>query len=80
MNSSGRKHLQKILNKNLPCYVLISCGEPSKDGRIKVEMSYHGDATLASYITMQGAQLFIDQEEEEEILSFPETNSTHVIN
>lgn len=74
---SNRKHLQKVLDKDPPCYVLITCGKPSKDGKMRVEMSYQGDVTLASYL-IQGAQYFIDQEEEKES-SFPQSTSTHVI-
>ncbi|WP_068468150.1 hypothetical protein [Candidatus Protochlamydia phocaeensis] len=64
MNDRRRKHLQEALDKNPSCYVLITCGEPSEDGQMQVEMTYQGDATLASYL-IQGAQLFIDQEEDD---------------
>jgi hypothetical protein len=65
MNSRGRKHIQKVLDKNPPCYVLITCEEPSEDGQMQVEMTYEGDAVLASYL-LQGAQNVIDQEEEQQ--------------
>lgn len=64
MDKRSRKHLQEALDKNPSCYVLITCGEPSEDGEMQVEMTYQGDATLAAYL-LQGAQLFIDQEEDE---------------
>lgn len=32
------------------CYVLITCGHPSSDGQMKVEMTYEGDKVLASYL------------------------------
>lgn len=63
MKRKGRKHLQETLDKNPSCYVLITCEDPSKDGLMRVKMSYQGDAVLASYL-LQGAQSFIDQEEE----------------
>ena len=70
MNSRGRKHIQKVLKKDPPCYVLITCDEPSEDGHMQVEMTYQGDAALASYL-LQGAQCVIDQEEEQNIEMAP---------
>jgi hypothetical protein len=70
MNKRSRKHLQAALDKNLSCYVLITCGQLSEDGQMQVEMTYQGDAALAAYL-IQGAQLFIDQEEEQGVYSPP---------
>jgi len=70
MNKRSRKHLQEVLDQDDSCYVLITCGQPSEDGQMQVEMTYQGDATLASYL-IQGAQCFIDQEEEAERFSHP---------
>lgn len=64
MNKRSRKHLQEVLDKDPSCYVLITCGQPTEDGQMQVEMTYQGDATLAAYL-LQGAQMVIDQEEEE---------------
>lgn len=52
---------EKLAEKHA-CYVLITCDQPSCDGKMQVQMSYEGDATLAAYI-LQGAQLHIDQQE-----------------
>lgn len=49
------------------CYVLITCREPSEGGEMEVEMTYKGDAILASYL-LQGAQSYIDQITDSEIL------------
>lgn len=54
--------LQKALDKNLSCYVLITCSPPTEEGQMQVEMTYEGDANLVSYL-IQGAQSYIDQEE-----------------
>jgi hypothetical protein len=70
MNKRSRKHLQDALNKNPSCYVLITCGQPSEDGQMQVEMTYQGDAALASYL-LRDAQIFFDQEEEIETYSPP---------
>jgi hypothetical protein len=55
-------NLKKFLAKNNACYVLITCGEPSEDGNMQVEMSYEGDACLAAYL-LESAQGFIDHSE-----------------
>lgn len=51
--------LNKKLNNNKMCYVLITCGQPSKDGKMQVEMTYEGDPVLAAYL-VESAQQFID--------------------
>jgi hypothetical protein len=51
--------LKKELSENNSCYVLITCGEPSKDGKMDVEMSYGGDPILAAYL-VESAQNIID--------------------
>lgn len=61
----NEKALIKTLAKNHACYVLITCDEPTEDGNMQVEMTYEGDATLAAYL-LQGAQSFIDEQEEHE--------------
>lgn len=43
------------------CYVLITCGEPSQDGKMEVEMSYSGDPALAAYL-VESAHNIIDME------------------
>ena len=61
----GRRVKTKIVNlkEDQVCYVLITCGQPSADGKMSVEMTYEGDPTLASYL-LENAQGFIDQDEE----------------
>ena len=65
MNRSDQKRIREKLAKDNVCYVLITCGEPKADGNMDVEMIYEGDAALASYL-LQGAQSYIDAQEEEE--------------
>lgn len=57
------QQIKTMLAENHACYVLITCDEPQEDGRMLVEMSYSGDATMASYL-IQGAQAFIDRQME----------------
>ncbi|MCH9625184.1 MAG: hypothetical protein S4CHLAM123_03540 [Chlamydiales bacterium] len=51
------------LTEDTACYILITCGQPSPDGKMSVEMTYEGDPMLASYL-LENAQGFIDQDEE----------------
>lgn len=58
-------HLDKksLINEEHACYVLITCKNPSKDGKMHVEMTYEGDPVLAAYL-LESAQGFIDQDED----------------
>jgi hypothetical protein len=60
MKRRSDKCLKEKLAKKHACYVLITCDPSAKDGRMEVEMSYEGDATLAAYI-LHGAQLRMDE-------------------
>jgi hypothetical protein len=53
--------LKKTLADDSACYVLITCGSPSEDGKMQVEMTYQGDPVLAAYL-VESAQQFIDIE------------------
>lgn len=70
MNCSDRKRLKEKLAKDHICYVLITCAESSDKGEMEVEMTYEGDTALASYL-LQGAQNFIEDQEEQEALPPP---------
>ncbi len=65
MTRRSRKPVQEVLDKNHSCYVLITCGEPSEDGQIQVEMIYKGREDMVAYL-LQDAQYFIEEEEEQE--------------
>ncbi len=54
-------NVKKALEKNHSCYILITCGKPTKEGNMQVEMSYEGDAYLAAYL-IESAQGFIDDD------------------
>ena len=69
------KCLKKELAKKHACYVLITCDAPSGDGKMQVEMSYEGDATLAACI-LQEAQFHIDEHEKDPI-PFIEKSKIH---
>ncbi|NGX45786.1 MAG: hypothetical protein K940chlam2_00966 [Chlamydiae bacterium] len=46
-------------SKKNACTVLITCEEPSEDGRMQVEMTYEGDSVLAAYL-LENAQSIMD--------------------
>ncbi len=52
--------IKKTLGKNNACYVLITCTEPSEDGKMQVEMAYEGDECLAAYL-IESAQNQIER-------------------
>lgn len=55
--------VKELVGENNACYVLITCGEPSKNGDMQVEMRYEGDPLLAAYL-VESAQNIIDVENE----------------
>jgi hypothetical protein len=63
MKQDKQQDIQEALSKNHACYVLITCNEPEEDGSMQVEMTYQGDASLASYL-LQGAQNIFDENQE----------------
>lgn len=68
-NRSIQKHkgvrvdMKKLTKENHACYVLITCGQPSADGKMNVEMTYEGDPMLAAYL-LENAQGFIEQDDD----------------
>lgn len=56
--------IKKVLSQNNACYVLITCGEPSEDGKMQVEMSYDGDECLAAYLIESAQNVFEHQQNE----------------
>lgn len=58
--------LRNALAEKNACYVLITCGEPTEDGRMEVEMTFEGDASLAAYL-LESAQGLIENQTEASI-------------
>lgn len=55
-----QSELRAVLSKQKSaCYILITCQEPSIDGKMHVEMTYEGDTDLAAYL-LNSAQNFFD--------------------
>ena len=74
MKLNKQDKLKKNLAKNHACYVLITCDEPNEEGKMQVEMTYEGDASLAAYI-LQGAQSIVHEQMEEEPIILPGPHS-----
>ncbi len=58
-NERRRLEIRRTLAEKNACYVLITCGEPSADGKMEVEMTYEGDEILAAYL-IESAQGLIE--------------------
>lgn len=57
--SLSSQDLRELLMERYVCFVLITCGEPSQEGKIEVEMAYEGDDSLAAYL-IESAQAFVE--------------------
>lgn len=63
MRRDKEQRIKETLAKNHDCYVLITCDGPTEQGQMQIEMTYEGDATVASYM-LQGAQSYMNEQEE----------------
>lgn len=61
----SHQELRQELAERNACFVLITCGEPTKDGKMQVELTYEGDASLAAYL-IESAQGLIETHNETE--------------
>lgn len=52
------EEVKEFLSEAHACYVLVTCSEPSKGGKMQVEMSYDGDEVLASYLLQSAQDIF----------------------
>jgi hypothetical protein len=48
------------LSKQSACYVLLTCTDPDKDGKMNVDFAYEGDEILAAYL-IDNAQKYFDE-------------------
>ena len=49
---------KKDLGESYACFVLITCTQPSGEGKMEVEMDYEGDETLAAFLVENASQVF----------------------
>jgi hypothetical protein len=52
--------VKSVLLDQTHCYVVITCGKPSKEGKMNVEMFYEGDPVLASYLIDSASNMIDD--------------------
>jgi hypothetical protein len=64
LNSLSRQDLRRVLAEKNACFVLITCGEPTKEGEIEVEMMCGGDESLAAYLVASAHGLIEDDNEQ----------------
>jgi len=57
----AEKEIKKALGTKCACYVLITCTEPSADGKMEVEMDFDGDSDLAAFLVENAVQVFDDR-------------------
>lgn len=57
----AEKQIKKAIGDKCACYVLITCTEPSADGKMNVEMNYEGDEGLAAFLVDNASQVFEGQ-------------------
>ena len=46
--------------KNVSCYVLLTCTHPNNKGQMEVNLTYEGDKVLASFLVKSAQEFFID--------------------
>ena len=55
------ERFKKDLGEDYACFVLITCTQPSVEGKMEVEMDYEGDETLAAFLIENAGQVFEGQ-------------------
>jgi hypothetical protein len=65
MTLSKHKLVEKTLQKNHSCYVLITCDQ-NEEG-YNVEMSYNTDDPVLASMLLHGAQSVIDEDTEDSL-------------
>lgn len=68
MSDDAHQRMKAELRNKHMCYVLITCDQPTEDGNMQVEMTYEGDAVVASYL-IQGAQNFIEEQSHDQVIT-----------
>lgn len=61
MDTETRRQIKEALAHEDGCYILITCGEPSPEGKLQVEMTYECEPALAAYM-LEGAQDVIEEQ------------------
>lgn len=67
MTPKQNEIITETLAESHACYVLITCGEPSTNGKMDVQMTYEGDTSLAGLL-IEKAQQIIEERQEEDLI------------
>ncbi len=59
----SKQDLRQLLAERNACFVLITCSEPTEEGKMEVEMTYEGDESLAAYLIESAHSLIENQNE-----------------
>ena len=59
--AKAEEQLQKAVKENCACYILITCSEPNRDGKMEIELNYEGDENLAAFLIDNASQVFDDR-------------------
>jgi hypothetical protein len=65
MKQKARELQTETVEDNHACYVLITCGQPSEDGNMNVQMTVTGDSSLAEML-LQHAQTIMEENQEDD--------------
>lgn len=63
MARNVHQSMKRALKDECACYVLITCRNPSPEGKMDVEMTWHGDPYLA-HALLQDAQGIVETDSE----------------
>ncbi len=50
--------IKNAMGDKCACCVIITCSEPSSDGKMDVEMSFEGEESLAAFLIENASQVF----------------------
>lgn len=53
--------IKDAIGNRCVCFVLISCSEPTEEGKMEVQMHFEGDETLAAFLVESAGQAFEEQ-------------------
>ena len=58
-----KEKIATFLQNKYASYVLLTCSQPSKQGKMQAEMSYSGDETLVSYLVDNAMSILLQEEQ-----------------
>lgn len=68
MKQKEHELLTESLVEDHACYVLITCGQPSEDGDMNVQMTVNGDSALAELLLLRAQTIMEENQEAEDFM------------